>query len=417
MKKILIISFYWPPSGKASMQWPLDMAESLFKNGFEPAVLTVKQDTFSESDNSFNDKINPAIPVIRTDFWDPFIIYKKFLGKSSSDTLAVSETISKGKKGIKHKISLWIRMNLFVPDARIGWLVPGARAAQKYMHNKNFDLIISNGPPHSSHLIGKKLSKKFKIPLVSVFIDPWVDISYYKEQKRNPVVVKIDNALEKSVMKYSARLVFVTKTLKDYFDKKYPFTKNKSEVLHWGYNERDFAGLKKEKSKNEILLHAGNMYDYQNPAEFWKTLKSEIAKGRNLTVRFIGTVGPKIKSSLEEAGIIGDCEFKGFLPYESVVKEMMNASYLLVCAAEPRHVPGKLFEYMRTGNPVIAFGDDNSEVKELLEESKAGILFDYKNSGSEFFEFVKNHSPDIEYSKRFDRSRIAEKLISVIEKI
>ncbi|MFH1195173.1 MAG: glycosyltransferase [bacterium] len=417
MKKILIISFYWPPSGKASMHWPVDIAGHLSKNGFQPVILTVNEDTFSGQDDSFSSKIDPAIQVIKSNFWDPFVIYKKILAKNSSESLVASEAISKNKKGFGQKLSLWIRMNLFVPDARIGWYLPGVRKAKKYLRDNKVDLIISNGPPHTSHLIGKKLSRLFNVPLISVFIDPWVDISYYKEQKRNKLVVKFDNMLEKSVMKQSSRLIFVTKTLKEYFDKKYPFTKDKSEVLYWGYNENAFENISRESHSKEVLVHAGNIYDYQNPVYLWNLLMNEININRRLIIRFIGTIGPKVKSSIENNGLIKHCEFCGFLPYNQVIQEMMNASYLLVCAAESRHVPGKLFEYMRTGNPIIAFGDDNKEVKELLEKSNTGMLFNYSESGKEFFNSIEKFVVDIEYVKGFDRNRIAEKLIDIINKL
>ena len=414
MRKILIISFYWPPSGKASMHWPVDIAAYLSRNNFEPVILTVNEDTFSGQDSSFINRMNNSVTIIKSKFWDPFVIYKKLLGKNSSEPLVASEAISKTGKSFAQKISLWIRMNLFVPDARVGWLIPGVREAKKYLRNNKIDLIISNGPPHTSHLIGKKLSRIFNIPLISVFIDPWVDISYYKEQKRNRFVVKFDNALEKSVVKHSSQFILVTKTLKEYFDKKYPFAENKSRVLYWGYNESAFESLNKDSLPNKILLHAGNMYDYQNPLNFWKMLGGEISRGRNIKIKFIGTIGPQIRSTLEETGIIEHCEFMGFLPYRQVVREMMNASYLLVCAAEPRHVPGKLFEYMRTGNPIIAFGNDNKEVKELLEESNSGMLFNYNDSGKEFFEHIDKFNTNMAYVKKFDRNHVAEELVGII---
>ncbi len=164
----------------------------------------------------------------------------------------------------------------------------------------------------------------------------------------------------------------------------------------------------------EIILHAGNIFDYQNPKQFWKTIKIEIDKGRKLKVRFIGTVAPEIKQSITNSGLDPFTEYKGFLPYNEVIREMMNASYLLVCATEPRHVPGKLFEYLRTGKPIIAFGDGNEEVKKILTDANAGMMFGYNESGEEFFRKYSTFKTDFNFIKKFERERITERFAELI---
>lgn len=418
MKKVLLISFYWPPSGKASMHWPLKMAEHLPEYNWQPVILTVCEDSFTEEDKSIKDLGHNKTDVIRTDMFDPFKFYKKFLGKSSSDKLTPSEAVSKSNDSFKNRIAQWIRMNLFVPDARLGWYRNAVKGASEYLENEAVDIIVSNGPPHTSHLIGKKLSKKFGIPLVTVFIDPWVDISYYKGHKRNPITFELDQHLEKSVLRHASKTIFVTNGLIDYFEKKYSFLKGKTELLYWGYNESDFENIEaKETNDQKVLLHAGNLYDHQNPVEFWKHLRSEIDRGRNIKLRFVGSLGPGIKKSLEKFNLIEHSEFTGFLPYKEVLKEMIKADYLLVCASEPRHIPGKLFEYLRTGKPIIAFADKNKDVKKLLDESGCGICYSYDEGGEGFFEEIQNLNPNTEYVKTFDRKKIAEELAEILNSI
>jgi len=414
MKKVLFISFYWPPSGKASLHLPLKMIKFLPEFGWQPSVLVSKDDSFTAKDKSLLKEISPDLKVIKSDFYDPFIFYKKFLGKEEDEALVASEAMSKTNKGLKHKIALWVRLNLFIPDARMGWYFPAVKEASEYLKNNKVDAIVSNGPPHIAHLIGKKLSKKFNIPLISVFIDPWVDISYYIGQKRNKLTLAIDNKLENSVMRHSSQVVVVTKTLKEYFVKKYPFLKNKIHVLHWGYNEDDFSKVENVSSDEKIILHAGNIFDFQNIPEFWKTVKRQIEKGNKLKLKFIGTVSPAVKKSIEEIGLDEYTEYSGFLSYNEVLKEMCKAAYLLVCATEPRHFPGKLFEYMRAGKPIIAFGNDNTEVAEVLKETNSGMLFRYEDSAEEFFEQVEKFKTDLEKVKQFDRKVIAEKLVGIL---
>ncbi len=419
MKKILFISFYWPPSGKASIHWPLKMIKHLPEFGWEPSVLTVKEDTFTAPDPALSKETPDSLKVWRTNFWDPFILYKKFLGKKDDETLVASEALSQTDKNLKQKISIWIRMNLFVPDARMGWLFPGFREAKKILKKEKFDAILTNGPPHTTHLLGKMLSEKFDVPLISVFIDPWVDIAYYKNQKRNPITVKIDNMLEKSVLQKSTKSVFVTAEMKKYFEEKYPFIKGKTNLLYWGYNEEDFQNVecKKEKRDYKVLLHAGNIFDYQNPRKFWRTIKKLNDDGKKIKIRFVGTIGPAIKRAIASAGLSEVTEYLGFLPYPEVLKQMCAADYLLVCATEPRHVPGKLFEYMRTGNPIIAFGDGNDEVKNILRETKSGFLYRYDNPASDFFDKADELKTDLNAVKQFDRNIIAGKLAKILDRI
>lgn len=417
MNKILIVSFYWPPSGKASHHWPLKMANRLLEEGWLPSILTVKEDTFTDPDPDLEDAVDPRINVIRTKFWDPFAVYKKFLGKSENSSLVASEALSLTDKSIKQRISIWIRMNLFIPDARVGWVIPGFREAKKILKNEKFDAILSNGPPHSTHLLAKKISKKYTIPLVSVFIDPWVDIAYYKNQKRSLFTTWIDNRFEKSVMQSSSKLIFVTNTMNKYFKNKYKSIDDKSYLLYWGYNEENFSDVNKNKKNDElVILHAGNIFDYQNPVLFWEEVKREIENGMRIKIRFVGTVSPQVKKSISEFKLDDITEYKGFLPYKNVIEEIVNSDILLVCATEPRHVPGKLFEYMRSGNRIVAFGEDNQEVREILNRTNAGELFSYDDDLKGVLR-GGNRETNMEEVKKFDRNNIALRLAEILKEL
>jgi glycosyltransferase involved in cell wall biosynthesis len=419
MKKVLFITYFWPPSGKASLHWPLKMIKYLPDSGWQPSVLTVTEDTFTQKDESLLKEIDKNLNVIKTKSLEPFDIYKKFTGKAKDEQLIASETISRTNKGLTHRISIWIRMNLFIPDARIGWFFSAIKAGNNLLRKEKFDAIISIGPPHTSHVIGMRLSKRHRIPHIPVFIDPWVDIAYYKEFKRSRITLTIDNYIEKSVMKNAASVIFVTRIMKDDYTNKYEFLKTKSDVLYWGYNEEDFSKveLKEKASIGELLIHAGNIFDFQNPINFWKLLKDEIENGRKLRIKFIGTVSPGIKKEIGRNCLMPYTEYVGFLPYDRLLNELSQASYLLVCATEKRHVPGKLFEYMRTEKPIIAFGADNEEVKSILAESNAGMVFSYNESGKEFFEKAKQLKTDLSTVQKFDRKNIALELAKILSKL
>ena len=362
------------------------------------------------------DAVGKEITVVKTSANEPFDLYRKFLGKNSDTPLIASETISLNSTDWKHRLAIWIRMNLFVPDARIGWYFSAVNGGKGLIASQRPKAIVSIGPPHSSHLIGKKLSVKYGIPHIPVLIDPWVDIVYYKDFKRNPITLALDRHFERSTLKHARRIVFVTQSAREEYVKKYPWIEKKSHVLYWGYNEENFTNeiIPKRDNKQEVILHAGNIFDYQNPEGLWKNIRSEIDRGRNLRLRFVGTVSPGIKRSVAAAGLDAHTDFVGFLPYHEVVKEMLNASYLIVCATEKRHVPGKLFEYLRTGNRIIAFGDDNSEVGGILQQANAGILLPYNYQQNDMFEQLRSCFPNPSIAVQFSREQIAGQLSTIL---
>ena len=177
MKKVLFISYFWPPSGKASLYWPLDIIRHLPKDQIEPIILTVEEESFTQKDESLISKIDPDWKVLKSRALEPFAFYRMFTGKKKNEKLIASETISLTNKSLAHKISLWLRLNFFIPDSRVGWNFTAFKAAKKYIKANKIDAVVSIGPPHSSHLIGLNISKKYSIPHIPVFIDPWVDIS------------------------------------------------------------------------------------------------------------------------------------------------------------------------------------------------------------------------------------------------
>ncbi|MGE5363787.1 MAG: glycosyltransferase [Bacteroidota bacterium] len=419
MHKVLFISFYWVPSGKATLHWPLYIIRHLPSFGWQPSVLTVNEDTISSRDDSLAHNVPESVKVSRTDYFDPFVFYRKFTGKSADAPLVSSEMISKENKAFRHRLAVWIRMNLFVPDARAGWYPYGVKEGRRLLSEEKFDAIVTIGPPHSTHLIGRKLAKQFNVPFFPVLIDPWVDIVYYKDFRRSLPVVKLDRHLERLVMKDASHAVFVTESTRADFVQRYPWLDKKSSVLYWGYNEESFIGIESPAettaSSVEIFLHAGNIFDYQNPPLLWSAIKRQIDRGRKIRLKFTGSVSPGIKQAVTAAGLDPHTEYTGFLPYDQMVREICSASFLLVCATEKRHVPGKLFEYMRSGRPILAFGDDNEEVSGFLERTRAGMLFRYSEDPSEFFDRSGEFTCDTAEVKKYDRRHLAGRLAEILK--
>jgi len=385
--------------------------------GWQPIVLTADEDTFSYKDESLVNEVDPNLHVFAARALEPFNLYRRLLGKEKNVPLTASETISTTNRGLRHRLAVWIRMNFFIPDARIGWYWNAVRKGKQILRSENIQAIVSIGPPHTTLLVGKKLSELSGIPHIPVFIDPWVDIAYYQGFKRSALTLAIDRSLERSVLEKSSWVVFVTNSMKEDYEHRYPQIKNKTQVLYWGYDEEAFCNyIPNNTPQTEILLHAGNIFDHQNPKKLWATLRDEINNGRNLKIVFVGSVGPGIRQSVQDAGLSNRTEYKGFLPYKQMIEEIGNASYLLVCASEKRHVPGKLFEYLRSEKPILAFGDDNEEVQKILDETQAGMIFPTASDGKEFFAHVSNYQTKRNIVRQFDRKEIAGKLAQTLQK-
>ncbi len=418
MKKVLFVSYYWPPSGKNTLHWPLFVMRHLSEFGWQPGVLTVEKDSFSFLDESLRAYVAPDLKVFRTKVHDPFSWYKRFIGKKQNEPLFGSEMFSHTDTGWRHRFAVWVRLNLFIPDARIGWYGHALRGGAAFIHEEKPDAIVTIGPPHSSHLIGRKLSRRFGLPYVAVFIDPWVDIAYYRGYQRTKWALALDTHWERSVMESARRLVFVSHDMCSIYMQKYPFISKKSDILYWGYSEELFPKNRLTKKTNEeILLHAGNLYDYQNPQSLWKNIRYEIDGGRPLRLRFVGTVSSGIRQSIEDAGLQPYTTYAGFLPLPQVLEEMEAAAYLLFCATEKRHVPGKLFEYLHAGNRIIGFGDDNEEIETILQKTHAGKLFPYQYQGTDIFQQVQSMKPDPDAAAQFERKIIAQGLAKILDDI
>jgi len=422
LKKVLIISYYWPPSGKASLHWPVAITKHLPKYGWEPIILTVEKEDFTKKDFSLVSKIDSKLKVIKTPVFEVFKLYKRFIGKNTNDSLSVSEVMRVEGTGIKQRLSMWVRMNLFVPDARITWYPTAVRHGKrnliKYLQNSALDAIISIGTPHSTHLIGRKLAKYFNTKHIPFFSDPWTTISYYEKFKRNKLAAQLDIYFERKILENSYKAIFATQSTASEYESLYPLLNNKTNVLYWGYNESDFKkfdAIPNVEKNEKVILHSGNLFDYQNPMKFWDTVKKQIDGGNKLRIVFTGTIGSSIQKSIKDAGLENYTEILGFLPYDNLLEQLKNADYFLACSYNKKHIPGKIFEYLRMGKPIIAFCDENEELRHILTSANAGMLFEYSETGEQFFNQSGKFATDSNFIKKFDREKITLQLTEILK--
>ena len=181
-KKILIITYYWPPSGGPGVQRWLKFVKYLPEFGWKPTVFIPENPSYPIVDESLSKEVSDELEIIKTKIWEPYQI-AEFFGKDNKKFKAGQFDVGNNQSW-KSKLSIWVRGNFFIPDARVFWVQPSAKFLKKYLKENHFDAFVTTGPPHSMHLIGLELKKEFpRIKWIADFRDPWTEISYYKHLK------------------------------------------------------------------------------------------------------------------------------------------------------------------------------------------------------------------------------------------
>ena len=215
MKKVLIITYYWPPSGGAGVQRALKFAKYLPEFGWEPVILTVENPDSPVDDTSLLNDIPKGTKVYKTKSLEPFELYKKFAGKKSDSKIPNDVLLNKKNLSLKVRLAQWIRLNLFIPDAKIGWKKYAVKKGLEIIKTENIDLIFTTSPPQTVALIGRKLSKLCGVKWIADFRDPWMEIVYYQNVNRTKLTKVVDSSLEKKVMNNADTIITISYDIAD----------------------------------------------------------------------------------------------------------------------------------------------------------------------------------------------------------
>ncbi len=376
MKKVLIISYYWPPAGGPGSQRAVKFAKYLPAFGWQPLIFTVKKGEYPYYDPSLEKDVDPGLKILRTFAPEPFRLFKKLSGIDSHAPIPVGH-LTRSSPGVKHKIFNWIRANIFIPDARVGWVLTALCKLNQIVKKEKIDLIFTTSPPHSLQLIGRHLKKKYHLPWVADFRDPWTAIQYYQVYKRSKISHHIDSRLEQSVVRFCDHLTSVSQTVVKSFIKNLPKLKDQNEfsILPNGYEPTDFAQGSPQKGSHFTILHSGNLNVTQNPEVLWQSLQ-EILKGNpslknRIRIQFIGGTAPEIRQVVQNKQIEEIVEFQPFLPHAEIIKKMQQAQILLsVIPNVPDNkgiVLSKNFEYIGSGKPILIIGPPDSDIAKIME--------------------------------------------------
>lgn len=381
MKKALIITYYWPPSGGSGVQRWVKFAKYLPSFGWQPVIYTPENPELSATDPSLAVEIPPEAVIIKRKILEPYGIYNRLSGKKTKSSGL--NPINSQDKSLRHRIFLWIRANFFVPDPRIGWLRPSLRFLKKYLRDNPVDVIVSTGPPQSMHLIARKLALETGIPWIADFRDPWTKMFYYKDLPLTRRNDKRQHEMEKKVLKDASVVVAVSPLVQEEF---MAMTDTPVALITNGYDESDFEG---EVAQGEYftITHTGLFSSVGNPETLWSVLGKMCAAdadfAASLRIRLAGKTDREIKEAIESAGLGKKMENLGYVPHADAVREQRRASLLILpLRKEPEYravLPGKLFEYLASGRPILGIGQTDGAMARLIEENNAGQVAEWED--------------------------------------
>lgn len=387
MKRVLIITYYWPPSGGSGVQRWLKMSKYLPENGWQPVIYTTENAEYPIVDPSLEKDIVPEAEVIRRPIVEPYTFYKRFLGIKKEETVKAGFIEEKEKKkGWKTDLSLWIRGNLFIPDARCWWVRPSVRYLKEYLKEHPVDAIISTGPPHSMHLIAMKLKKELGIPWIADFRDPWTEIDYYQDLHLSRCADRKHHKLERQVLTQADKVVTVGWDCARSLGR---LGNRNVRVVPNGYDwEIDANQQPAPLSQEFTLTHLGVVTPSRNTPQLWnalKELKEENADfGSKLKIRLVGQVDQSVTESLEAAGLKGNTEIIPYIPHDEILQMQQSSQVLLLLINNTPNakgiLTGKLFEYLASDRPILCIGPEDGDAARVIEEAKAGttVGFDDK---------------------------------------
>ncbi len=420
MNRVLIITYYWPPSGGAGVQRWLKFAKYLPQSGWEPVILTVDPEyaAYPALDTSLEKDIPENTSIYRTKATDWFRFYERDKSKIPSGGFATNKDDS-----FKGKLSRFIRGNFFIPDPRRGWNRYAFIKACEIIEKDNIKHIITTSPPHSTQLVGLKLKKRFpEIKWMADLRDPWTDIYYYDLFYPSFISRKIDLGFEKAVLENADIITTVGPSLGKYFESKVPAAAEKIKIVHNGYDESDFENLQASTPVKFTISYTGTISESYPVEGFIKAIVEVIEKGQKLSLKFTGHISEVLKERFISAIGNENLEFIPYSDHKTVVGQMLSSSMqLLILARDPRNrsfLPGKLFEYIASRKPVLCLGPVDGDTAEILENGGFGKCFDYDDAGgiSEFITgsmnkgFAATLTPPAEFSRRNLTMKIASLL-------
>lgn len=426
MKKVLIITYYWPPAGGPGVQRWLKFVKYLRDFGVEPVVYVPENPDYPLVDKDFEKEVPQDIRIIKKKIFEPYKIASVF-SKKHTKTISSGIISAEEKQGFLQKMMLFIRGNFFIPDARKFWISPSVKFLKKFLREENIDTLITTGPPHSLHLIGLQLKQKNNVYWIADFRDPWTQIGYHQKLKLTKKSQEKHEKLEKEVLQQADEIITTSYTTKAEFETK---TAKPVTVITNGFDEEQTEGVKLDEKFS--LSHIGSLLSGRNPENLWKVL-AEISSekpqfGEDLELKLTGAVSREVVASIKRAGLEEQLQLRDYVSHKEALELQRKSQLLLLIEINSKEtqgiIPGKVFEYLNAKRPILAIGPKNWDVERIIEETEAGKVIIYsdneplKNFILEKYEDFKKGKISFEGHniEQFSRRNLTEKLAKLIRK-
>lgn len=379
-KRVLIITYYWPPTGASGVQRWLKFSRYLPENGWEPVIYTPENPERAAVDPSLEADIPAEAEIIKHPIFEPYGLYKKLTGRKPDEAIQVGFASESKKPGRVETVSRWLRGNCLIPDARRFWVRPSVRKLGRYLSHHPVDVIVSTGPPHSLHLIALKLKQLTGLPWLADFRDPWTGIYYHDDLLLTERSRTKHLRLEKSVLQQADRVVTVSKTIRSELEQ---IGGRPVDVIHNGYDPSDFEKLNTRHGNPEksfTISHIGTFLPSSNPETLWQELgrlvdsRSDFAD--DLKILLVGKVDAAIRASLGKYGLNNYVQYTAWVPHSEVMRYQVASSLLLLCIPATKGaggiITGKFFEYLASGTPILSVGPADGDTAAIIRQCRAG---------------------------------------------
>jgi len=439
-RKVLFITYYFPPSGGAGVQRPLKFVKYLPQFRWLPVVLTARNADYPAFDYSFEKEVPQEVPVYRSRIWEPYRIYRRFTGKDMSEAtdIATLTLDEQARKSWRERIPQWVRSAFFVPDARIVWLPFAVRMGMRIIRKEKVCAIFSTAPPYTTLLIGLFLHRLSHLPWVVDFRDSW--IGWLSAPQWRPVISrKIEWRMEEAVLKHAAKILTVTRGIRDDLLSRHPDKKGKCwMLLPNGYDAQDFEGIvpKDVDDRHLVLTYSGSLYGPRNPESLVQALEILLEEApevaQTFSVRLVGRVGGPILERIRQSPASGLFRHIPYVPHhESLAYLLASDVALLIIDDAPVNrgiLTGKIFEYIGAGLPILALAGEG-EAAELIRKYRLGWVVHPRDVAgitnilrelAEQKEALKRNRrgwADSKVQQRFERRQQAKMLADLLNKV
>jgi len=425
-KKVLIITYYWPPAGGPGVQRWLKFVKYLLEFGIEPIVYCPKNPNYPIIDVNLEQEIPKDITILKQPIQEPYKL-ANLISKKSSKNISSGIIPKTNKQSFVERVLLYIRGNCFIPDSRKYWIKPSVKFLSQYIEKNGIKTIITTGPPHSTHLIGLKLKERLGVKWFADFRDPWTTISYHKQLKLTKASKTKHLHLEGVVLNSANYIIVTSENTRKEFQLK---TQKPIEVITNGYDVHNVPRPKKD--SKFTLSHIGSLLSERNPIILWKVLQELIEErkdfGEAFELKLIGLVSKDVLQSMYEHNLRDFTKVVGYVSHAEAIKAQMESRVLLLLEIDSEDtktiIPGKLFEYMASETPILAIGPKDSDVEQIIEATNTGLYFGYternqiKSQIISYFEAYKND--DLSNNpiglKQYSRKELTSKLAELILK-